>query len=127
MEGKEVVRRARALIGVRFRPQGRNLETGLDCIGLVAAAVGVEGVPQDYRLRGCNLADLANALQKAGLRASSPTAPGDVIAMRPGAEQVHLGIWTGSGIIHADARLGRVVERPGPAPWPVLGIWRREK
>ena len=31
----------------------------------------------------------------------------------------------GGGIIHADAMLRRVVERPGPVPWPVLGRWRQ--
>jgi hypothetical protein len=47
--------------------------------------------------------------------------------MRPAAEQLHLGIWTGGGIVHADARLGRVVERPGMPPWPVIGAWRTEQ
>jgi hypothetical protein len=30
----------------------------------------------------------------------------------------------GCGIIHADAQLRRVVERPGPLPWPEIGRWR---
>lgn len=48
-----VVARARALVGTRFRPQGRRREHGLDCIGLVAAAaeLPVELVPSGYRLR----------------------------------------------------------------------------
>jgi len=34
-------------------------------------------------------------------------------------------VWTGDALVHADLGLGRVVERPGAPPWPVLGGWRR--
>src|SRR5205085_2260015 len=48
----EVVARARAMIGVRFRPQGRSAVQGLDCMGLAAVAMGVpaDRVRGDYRL-----------------------------------------------------------------------------
>jgi hypothetical protein len=49
-----------------------------------------------------------------------------VLLTRTGPGQLHLGVWTGSGLIHADVGLGRVVERPGAVAWPVLGIWRGE-
>ena len=122
-----VVARARNLVGVPFRPQGRSSATGLDCIGLVAEAFGLRNVPADYRLRGGAVAELEQGLADAGLhRCRGEAAAGDVLVMRPAAQQLHLGIWTGGGIVHADARLGRVVERPGPPPWTLIGTWRGE-
>ena len=44
--------------------------------------------------------------------------------MATGPGQLHLGVWTGEGLVHADAGLRRVVERPGVPPWRVLGMWR---
>ncbi|HTG38995.1 MAG TPA: peptidoglycan endopeptidase, partial [Sphingomonas sp.] len=52
---------------------------------------------------------------------------GDVVLMRSGPGQLHLGVLTARGMVHADAMLRRVVERPGPPPWPVIGIWRAQK
>ena len=127
MDSEKVVRRARALLGVPFRPQGRSRETGLDCIGVAVAALAVESVRSDYRLRGGCLRELEAALAEAGLRPARQRALGDLLVLRPGAEQLHLGIWTGGGLVHADAGLRRVVERPGLPPWPVLGAWRKEE
>ena len=39
--------------------------------------------------------------------------PGDLLLMRPATDQLHLGITTASGFVHADARLRRVVEKLG--------------
>ncbi len=119
-----IVGRARALIGTRFRPQGRTVEDGLDCIGVAVLAIDVRPVPRDYALRGNPVRRLATELEAAGLTAVDEMAPGDVLVFAPGAAQLHLGIFTGSGLVHGDAALRRVVERPLPLPWPVLGIWR---
>lgn len=119
-----IVARARDMIGVRFRPQGRNATGGVDCVGLVAAAAGVDDVPVGYALRGGSIERLVAGLLVAGFRHCQRRQAGDVLVMHAGAEQWHLGIWSGEGLIHADATLRRVVERPGPPPWPVLGIWR---
>jgi cell wall-associated NlpC family hydrolase len=124
MSGEAVIARARALIGTRFRPQGRS-GAGLDCIGLVAVACGVTDPPWGYGLRGGSYAVLARGLRAAGLRPRRIMRPGDVLAFRSGPGQLHLGIWTGIGIVHADATLRKVVERPGTPPWPMLGIWRQ--
>lgn len=120
----EVVARARALIGTRFRPQGRSAADGLDCVGLAAASVGAPDVPRDYALRGGSAARLARELAAAGLRPADRAAPGDVLVLAVGPGQLHLGIFTGAGLVHGDAGLRRVVERPLPLPWPVTGIWR---
>ena len=120
----EIVARARALVGTRFRPQGRTAVEGLDCIGLAALAIDARNVPRDYALRGASMRRLTGELRTAGLSAADNMAPGDVLVLRPGPAQLHLGIFTGTGLVHGDAGLRRVVERPLPLPWPILGIWR---
>ena len=123
-DGPEILARARAQIGTPFRPQGRG-RAGIDCVGLVATALN-RSAPADYALRGGSPVRLAAGLRAAGLKPRRKRRDGDVLAMRSGPEQLHLGIWTGGGIVHADARLRRVVERPGEPPWPVIGIWRED-
>lgn len=125
MRLNDVPARARALIGTRFRSQGRGRE-GLDCIGLVAAALGLAEARRDYALRGGDLAALEAGLSAAGLRLVEERLAGDVIVLRSGPGQLHLGVWTGDGLVHADAGLRRVVERPGAPPWPIMSIWRKE-
>lgn len=120
-----VLARARALIGTPFRPQGRERD-GLDCVGLAAAALGLSAARRDYALRGGDLAALETGLAEAGLRRAEARMAGDVILLRSGPGQLHLGVWTGDGLVHADAGLRRVVERPGAPPWPILSIWRKE-
>ncbi len=122
-QADDVIERARALIGTRFRPQGRTAE-GLDCVGLVALALDLRAPPRDYALRGGSARRLSDALGAAGLTPAERMVPGDVLVLAPGAGQLHLGLFTGTGLVHADASLRRVVERPLPLPWRVLGIWR---
>lgn len=124
MTGEEVAARARALVGVRFRPQGRSAAHGLDCVGLVAAALGMEQVRADYSLRGGSAEALEAGLHGVGLVRVAEAEIGDVLVMQAGPEQLHLGIVTDAGLVHADAGLRRVVERPGVAAWAVLGVWR---
>lgn len=121
----DVVSRAKACLGVRFRPHGRAPEEGLDCVGLVTFANGIARAPTGYALHGGTEDRLAHELRLAGFRSVRTMKPGDIIALRAGFEQLHLGIWTGTTLVHADAGLRRVVERPGVPPWPVAGIWRR--
>lgn len=123
-EAARIVTRARGLIGVRFRPQGREPTAGLDCVGLVAVATGIADPPSGYPLRGGSGELLSAGLRAAGFRRVRQMRPGDVLAMRTGPQQLHLGIWTGGGLVHADAALRRIVERPGAPAWPVLGVWR---
>lgn len=120
----EIVARARALIGTRFRPQGRSAADGLDCIGLAALAIDARIVPGGYPLRGGSADRLAEGLSAAGLRPVETMTAGDVLAFAPGHGQLHLGIFTGAGLVHGDAGLRRVTERPQPFPWRLLGIWR---
>jgi hypothetical protein len=45
--------------------------------------------------------------------------------MRVAKDQIHLGIRTAAGFVHADASLRRVVETPGMPEWPILGVYRK--
>ncbi len=120
----DVVARARALIGVRFRPQGRDAEYGLDCIGVVASTFALNGVARAYPLRSGNAGEAAAGLAEHGFATRAEREPGDVLLMHAGHSQLHLAIVTPGGFIHADAGLRRVVEVPGEPAWPVASVWR---
>ncbi len=122
-----VVERARLALGARFRPQGRSPDEGLDCVGLAAFAFAADGagVPRDYALRG-GRPTLASELAGHGLVRVDGGAlrPGDLAVFTAGPGQLHLAIVGEGTLIHADAGLRRVVERPMPAPWPLASLWR---
>lgn len=120
--------RARALVGARFRPQGRAPATGLDCVGLVLCVFGLpeNQVRRDYRLRGDHRREL---LQELGLMFRRipvrQRRPGDVLLFQVARDQFHLAVGTDEGFVHADAHRGKVVETPGVAPWPLIAAFRR--
>jgi hypothetical protein len=126
--GDEIAARARALVGVRFRPQGRDPRLGLDCVGMAAAAAGIplERIRRDYASRGQALAAIEQELCDLGCRPvpGRSVEAGDIMVCEAGPAQYHLLVCAREGFIHADAALRRVVERPWPAPWPVAGLWR---
>lgn len=119
---------ARALVGTRFRPQGHNIATGLDCLGLVAETFQIVGIRRNYRLRGDHRREIESGLLSWFRKvAKSRCLPGDVLLMRVADDQLHLAVRSGDGFVHADARLGRVVETPGDPLWQVLGAYRRKR
>ena len=128
--GDRVAAEALALVGTPFRLRGRDPRTGLDCVGLAMTVFGRAGVmsvePPAYQLRGTSRDRVAALLQAAGLSPVEDEAPGDLVVTESGPMQLHLMIRAGAGHVHAHAALGRVVLMPGPAIWPVLGIWRAE-
>jgi hypothetical protein len=117
------VERARGAIGARFRPHGRSVAHGLDCVGLAGVAYGIDP-PRGYAMRSADAAGVATAVAAAGLRIAADRRAGDLVLFRAGPGQLHLGIASEDGLIHADASLRRVVERPGTPPWPELMRWR---
>lgn len=125
--GEHAVAAARSAVGARFRLHGREVESGLDCVGLAALALRAEGfggmVPSGYALRSGDASRVWRAIEAAGLVTGEDPRPGDLLLLRTGPGQLHFAIWTGAGIVHADAMLRRVVERPGSS-WPVIGRWR---
>ena len=125
---------AEALVGVPFRLHGRDVGSGLDCVGLIGAALAGAGIaagarpmPTGYTLRMMEidgwLADAAG-WGFAVVAGEGDIWPGDVLLLVAGPAQFHFAVADrGGGIVHADAGLRRVVQSVLP-PWPRRGQWR---
>ena len=128
--GLDYAERARALVGTRFRAQGRG-EGGLDCIGVVVRTFAIprEAVRSDYRLRGAgHLRVLRDALDQHFRRVPrTQLRSGDVMLLAAAPQQPHLGIRTPDGFVHAHAGVRRVVETPGDPEWPLLAVYRKRR
>ncbi len=130
MNGLALAAAAERLVGVPFRLHGRDPAHGLDCVGLVAAALAQVGrpaiVPTGYRLRHIGIDAFLDAAARSGLaHADGAIALGDVLLVRPGPAQHHLMIAAAQGgFVHAHVGLGRVVLTPGPLEWPLGHHWR---
>lgn len=126
MTAQAIVERARALVGARFRPQGRDAETGLDCVGLILAVYGISpgAVRRDYRLRGDHREEMQREIASYFTRRTR-SGIGDLLLCRVAPDQSHLAISCGASFVHADAALKRVVETPGAPQWPVEAAYRR--
>jgi murein DD-endopeptidase / murein LD-carboxypeptidase len=121
----EIVARARACLGVRFRPHGRSVAHGLDCVGLAAEAFRIQAVPAGYALRGGSVAGIEAVIGAVGLVKGEAPETGDLLLCEAGPFQFHLAIMVPGGFVHADAGLRRVVEVPGRPRWPIVSCWRR--
>jgi cell wall-associated NlpC family hydrolase len=124
---QDIIRRARSLVGSPFRPQGRDPQTGLDCVGLVLWVFQIEARPvrRDYRLSGEHLSELDKTLSNQFQRLpAAMKAAGDILLCRVRHGQAHLAIECGGSIIHADAKVRRVVERRGECAWPIIAAFR---
>ena len=121
---------AESFAGTPFRFRGRDPESGLDCVGLVAAALAASGRAAaplaPYAMRQTDFSAQIAGAARAGFReAGGPAEPGDLLLVRPGAGQVHLlVVGLQGGLVHAHAGLGQVVVTPPPCPWPVERHWR---
>lgn len=130
MTGPDLAAAAEALAGSSFRLHGRDPATGLDCIGVLAAALSAIGaaarLPNAYSLRNRHLPETAQIARLCGfVRTEGVVEPGDVIMCRVAPCQFHLAIaLSGDRFVHAHAGLKRVVITPGPLPWPTLQHWR---
>jgi hypothetical protein len=121
-------KRALALVGVPFRPQGRDVQHGLDCVGLCLAAyrIPTELVRRDYRIRGDHRGEVMTSLPGWFRRVVRGRArAGDLLVLAVADDQLHLAVRTDDGFVHADAGLRRVVNTPGEPQWPVIGVYRR--
>jgi lipoprotein Spr len=129
--GDRIAAAALGMVGAPFRLHGRSAETGVDCVGLAllcARRAGHAGdAPDHYGLRGGDAALFAGWLRAAGLRPVRKGRAGDFVLVRAGPAQAHMMVAVPGGHVHAHAGLRRVVEMPGPSPWPVIGLWRAER
>lgn len=128
MRGDVALMRARAAIGTRFRLHGRDPASGLDCVGLAGHALGLSDLPSGYPLRLRHLDRALARIQGLGLE-EGEAGPGDLLLLNGGGGQLHFAIAVGPGqacgAVHADIALRKVVERPGPLPWPILRRWHQ--
>ena len=121
--------RARALVGIPFRLQGRDT-AGLDCVGVTLAAfdLPIAAVRRNYRLRTGNEAEMRDQLGTHFRRVpATQLRRGDLMLLRVANDQLHLGVRTTAGFVHAHAGLRRVVETPGAPEWPLIGVYRKRK
>ena len=121
---------AEKLVGCPFRLHGRDPRSGIDCIGLLAAAMSGVGrsiaLPTGYPLRLNDLTRWLPNPQDCGfIAADLPFEAGDVVLTQPGPGQVHLAI-AGPELtwIHAHAGLRRVVSEVEIRAGTILHHWR---
>lgn len=127
---EDLAHTAESLVGTRFRLHGRDPASGLDCIGLFAAAMaGIDRpvvTPNGYAPRLRDLAAFRPLAAGYGFaETSGPAEPGDVLMFGVGPVQFHLAIAGRGGLfIHAHAGLRRVVLGPAGTDWQPAGHWR---
>ena len=92
----------------------------------MATGTNPERVRRDYGLRSSDPEAVNAQFDACGFFRLPPGAAeaGDALLVRAGPTQLHVVILTDLGFLHADASLRRVVEVPGPVPWPALSAWR---
>lgn len=127
MPANNLINAARAYLGKPFRHQGRGPDY-FDCVGLLVTAArdcGLEvvdrtGYPMDPN------GELVPALRENLEPITGKPEPGDVLLMRFAKEPQHVGLWTGSTVIHCYSSVGRVVEHSLSGKWArrVVSVWR---
>ena len=128
--GDALAEAALGLVGCPFRLYGREPDTGLDCVGLVSAALAASGaqpvVPTGYGLRNLSVDLWLPLAERSGLEPSSGLlCAGDVLLIALPHCQHHLVIAADAvSVIHAHAGLRRVVRQPLDPDWRICAQWR---
>ena len=124
MTADDIIAAARECIGTQFAHQGRVVGVGLDCAGVAVHAVralGVDVLDVTGYGRTPNKGHLAASLDAQPMLERvhniSERAAGDILLMRFLREPQHVGICTGSGIIHAYEAVGTCCEHDLCAKW----------
>lgn len=130
MSGGALAIAARGLVGASYRHNGRDPATGLDCLGVLGAALSAIGWAAPLPVRNTMLRrgdpNVAAIARGCGLvEASGAVAPGDVLLVRCSPLQLHVLVAMGAdSFVHAHAGLRRVVLGPCDPAWPIVGHWR---
>jgi hypothetical protein len=126
--GNAIWAAARSLIGTRFRLHGRDPAIGLDCVGLVAAALTQAGrnpgpLPSGYGLSDHHPDQIIALLKGAGLIRCDTHPIGSIALYSVGRGQHHLAVLGPASAVHAHASLRRVVESPLPLEGEIVGCF----
>ncbi len=130
MSGAALAEAARALVGVPYMRDGRDPTIGLDCLGVIGAALAAIGhrpaLPVRSTLRRRDLPDVALIARDAGLLcATGEPVEGDVLLVRCAPLQWHALVTVGEArFVHAHATLRRVVLGPADPAWTLAAHWR---
>jgi hypothetical protein len=130
MSGEALAAAALALVGTRFRLNGRDRATGLDCLGVLDCALATIGrpttLPCDYTLRSRGYMNAQRIAAAAGLRAADGAiVAGDILLVRCSPVQLHVLVAAKPArFVHAHAGLRRVVLGPRDPAWSLLARWR---
>lgn len=123
MTNETIVALAREAIGSPFRHQGRNLSSGIDCVGLavhIAARLCLPYVDEAGYARQPSGGKLEAALDNQPCLRRIPiaqAATGDVLMMRFAGDPQHVAILAGETIIHAFEKSKKVVEHDLTEYW----------
>ena len=120
---------ARRWVGRPFLHQGSNWD-GVDCVGLVIALCRQFGLlPPDFSAGTYGRIPAHDMLQQRIAAHCTPAAvaePGGLLVIRWTREASHVALCTGPTMIHANERLGRVVEHGYRGRWlrMTASTWR---
>lgn len=132
MNRQALVDTARRLVGTPYRDEGRS-RTGVDCYGLLLVVAQAHGlaapVEAGYGSRPSGLHMRRQLLAYCDPVPFAAVSPGDILHLRYGDQPQHLALVSAHDplrIVHADSRLGRVVEQSlaGDAAARVRGCYR---
>ena len=120
----DIIREARSWIGTPWHHNQRCKGAGVDCVQFIAALAQSQGLDigkleNYYRTpRGDELLDTMRAIP--GLVETGIIQGGSILVFRVGGIPHHLAVATEEGMIHADAKVGRVVELSHRGFWDRL-------
>ena len=127
VSGEAIAARAMTQIGTPFRLHGRTPDVALDCVGLVAYAIGAGEVIRDYSLKGTKIDFILSYMDSVGLHSLTPSTricDGDIAIAVCSPSQFHLMVRAADGWVHSHAGLRKVVHTPGASPWPIVAVRR---